>query len=90
MEKQEFNLSDRAKNMPIETEWKKYAEDDYEPIAWEYKPFYKEEDVKEFIKRLKQKINPDNKCFDEFCCPSCMNKRIYLKEIDKLAGKELI
>jgi hypothetical protein len=51
---------------------------------------YEEKDVKEFIRLLKNKINPKKEIINELCCPCCLLKKELLSEIDKLAGDKLI
>ena len=80
----EFNLSEKEKNMPVETDWERTGETDYEPVKWEYKPFYSEEDVKEFIRLLKEKILYRHQGFHSSVSDVCN------EEIDKLAGEKLI
>ena len=72
MEKQEFNLSEKWRNTPIEADW----DSEGNPLRFVHKPYYSEEDVKEFIRLLKK--NP------MLCFNSIMEE-----EINKLAGKEL-
>jgi len=78
----EFNLSEKEKNMPVETEWERTGETDYEPVKWEYKPFYSEEDVKEFIRLLKEATQSWPDGYDA-------KSHKFRNLINKLAGDEL-
>jgi len=74
MKNKEFNLSEKRNKL--------YTSE----TIFDYT--YYEKDVKEFIKRLKEKINKD---FDECSGSPCQeHKEITLKNLDKLAGEKLI
>ena len=76
-----FNLSENKHHWP----WTSFGED--EDLV-----LYKEQDVKEFIRLLKEKLPF---CIHEFgkedrFCVRCRERQIEFEIIDKLAGDELI
>ena len=88
-----MSLSDKETNWMKETKWDVSDPENPEVTEWETQNGFETQDVKQFIKELKENINGHFEChhrFGRMTTETKMRFKDILSDVDERAGKELI